>query len=84
MHPCCRLELATTVIPLSAVRAGGIPSDWRLIKVDLEPDFEELDLSHERPQDLVRCENTEETLAVRRLAARMLRRRKPVARREPR
>ena len=49
--------------------------------MDLEPDFEELDLSHECPEDLVRCEDTQETLAVRRLAARMLRRRrKPVAR----
>jgi hypothetical protein len=78
-------EAATTVVfPCLPSRLGSSPLVIGADKVDLEPDFEEIDLSHERPQDLVRCENPQETLAVRRLAARMVRfRRKPVEPKSP-
>ena len=44
--------------------------------MEFDPDFEELDLSHELPQDLVRCENPRETIQMRRLEAFALRRRR--------
>lgn len=43
-------------------------------RVDLDPDFEELDLSHQLPQDLVRCEDRSESLVSRTVTAFTLRR----------
>lgn len=42
-------------------------------RVDLDPDFHEIDLTHEVPQDLVRCEDRRESLMSRRLTAFTLR-----------
>lgn len=42
--------------------------------MDLDPDFEELDLSHQLPQDLVRCEDRSESLVSRTVTAFTLRR----------